>query len=348
MTELPPPSGPPPAGPPAGWYPDPDRSPGGTGFRWWDGTRWTEARTEDPQPHGFGLTPVGEWSSTTMRLVAQRFGNLFPLLVILVVPTALATGFSGWWLLNGAVFDTEATTFSDFYSNPDVPPLAYVTSTITTVLSLLAALAVLVCATRQIKSHLDEEPEPWSESIAVGLRRFPAALGANLGVALSQIGVLFIAVLLGAIFPPLLLLTVPAALFAMVVLAIRTVLVPTVAAIDEQPTRPLRTSWNLTRGQSWALLGRLVLLLVFGLSISLMASVVSAVVLQIVGGAGTEPIEAGATEIKGVDLVGQNPAVFAIRQLIGGLGNGISLLLWAAGFALIHRDIRTRLEAEAH
>lgn len=30
---------PPPSGPPAGWYNDPH---GGTGQRWWDGTRWTE------------------------------------------------------------------------------------------------------------------------------------------------------------------------------------------------------------------------------------------------------------------------------------------------------------------
>ncbi|MEM7341645.1 MAG: DUF2510 domain-containing protein [Actinomycetota bacterium] len=348
MSDLPPPSGPPPAGPPAGWYPDPDRRPGGTGYRWWDGTRWTEARTEEPRPHGFGLTPVGEWSSTTLRLVAQRFGNLFPLLVLLVVPTALASGFSGWWLLNGVVFDTEAETFSEFYSNPDVPAIAYVASSVTTVVSLLAALAVLVCATRQIRAHLDEEPEPWSASMLHGLRRFPAALVANLGVVLLQIGVLLVALIVGAIFPPLLLLTLPVALFVMLLLTVRTVLIPTVAAVEESPTQPLRTSWNLTRGQSWAVVGRLALLLLFGLSISLMASVVSAIVLQIVGGAGTEPIEAGATEIRGVDLVGENPAVFAIRQLIGGLGNGVSLLLWAAGFALVHRDIRARLEAEVN
>lgn len=34
---------PPPALPPAGWYPDPDES---SRQRWWDGSKWTEHRSE--------------------------------------------------------------------------------------------------------------------------------------------------------------------------------------------------------------------------------------------------------------------------------------------------------------
>ena len=36
-------------GPPPGWYPEP----GTGGVRWWDGTRWTDARQAPPPP---GLT----------------------------------------------------------------------------------------------------------------------------------------------------------------------------------------------------------------------------------------------------------------------------------------------------
>ena len=44
---------PPPTGPPAGWYPDPD---GGSGYRWWDGTGWTEA-VGGPAPTSAPGTP---------------------------------------------------------------------------------------------------------------------------------------------------------------------------------------------------------------------------------------------------------------------------------------------------
>ncbi|MCP4222982.1 MAG: DUF2510 domain-containing protein, partial [Actinomycetia bacterium] len=43
MSEPPPPS---PHQPPPGWYHDPQS--GGRGFRWWDGTTWTEKRSDHP------------------------------------------------------------------------------------------------------------------------------------------------------------------------------------------------------------------------------------------------------------------------------------------------------------
>jgi hypothetical protein len=80
------------------------------------------------------------------------------------------------------------------------------------------------------------------------------------------------------------------------------------------------------------------ILLLITLVLSLLASFVSAPFTALAGG-GAGEIEPGADVVELNDLLGDNPAVFAIGQLFGALGNGASTVVWATGLTLIYRAL---------
>ena len=76
------------------------------------------------------------------------------------------------------------------------------------------------------------------------------------------------------------------------------------------------------------------LLTLFSVSISLLMQMVATPFVAIAGGNGTTPVEPGASEILLMDVLGANPAVFAIGQLFSAIGNGAAMILWTVGFVL--------------
>ena len=144
--------------------------------------------------------------------------------------------------------------------------------------------------------------------------------------------------------PILLLITFPLWIVGSFWLSVRLSLTNVAASLAPAGVRCLRTSWNLTRSRFWALFGRMALLTLFSISLSLLMRIVASPFVAIGGGAGTAPFESGANEIRFADLLGDNLAVFAIGQLFSALGNGAAVVLWAVGFVLLYRDLSGPLE----
>jgi hypothetical protein len=102
----------------------------------------------------------------------------------------------------------------------------------------------------------------------------------------------------------------------------------------------LATSWNLTRQRFWAMLGRMALLLLISISLSLVTSLAATPFTAIAGGSGAAGFEPGAEEFRFAELLGDNPAIFAIGQLFSAMGNGASTVVWAVGLLLIYRELK--------
>ncbi|MEM9132578.1 MAG: DUF2510 domain-containing protein [Actinomycetota bacterium] len=338
MTDLPPPATP----PPPGWYPDPTT--GGDGLRWWDGSSWTDHRSDlpgttpaAPAEHQ-GLRPVGEWTSEMMGLVTRRAGHYFTLIVVLIVPTALLSGLASFNALENLVVITDddgAVTFD----NPTATGGDYALMIAMYLLSIVANLVLVLAATRYAWSDVHERTETWMESLRAAFPR----LGYGVVGLLVFFGLLFGAYVVAALVvlaaPILGLIAIPAWIAGAAWLWSRLALVSTTAALASGKTG-VRTSFQLTAGRTWPLLGRGAILLLFTISLWLVSQVISAPFIAIVGGGQSAEFDPGASEIPFGELAfGANPALHSIGQLFGAIGSGAALVLWAAGFALVYRDL---------
>jgi hypothetical protein len=328
---------PPPDRPPAGWYPDPQHE--GQGFRWWDGTAWTESQTEQPGDAKERLTPTGEWLSQLIRIMTGRAGHYLPMVVLLVVPAAILNGHSAWVAFRDGVLTTSPDSGALTYSNPTTSVVGYA-AVVGSMVLLLAALVVLsVGAARHANASLDDEPEEWSVSMRAALKRAPKALGLSALLLAALIGLYGLVWASATYLPVLILLTFPLWLIGSVVLAVRFSL--TVIAVSLAPAGAgcLGTSYRLTRSYFWPLVGRMAVLTMFGISLVLMMQILATPFVAIGGGTGTAPVDFGAEEMALIDILGDNPAVFAIQQLFNGLAYGAAMVMWAVGFVLIYRDL---------
>lgn len=333
MTDLPPPSGPPP-----GWYRDP--TPGAGGFRWWDGASWTDKWSEAPVAGHDGLTPVGEWINEVLRLIRSRAGHFFPLIVLFIIPTMLLNGVSSWYAFRELVVTTDSATGEVTYANPAADPLLYGASFATFALVIVAAVALVVCSVRQTQGLLSDDVEMWSDSLRDGLGRLRrAAILIGLLIA-SAYAVVIGAWQVPAVFIVSSIVWIPAVLW----IGARLTLTTVVASLAAPSLPALRTSWRLTRGHVWSLLGRMGMLTFFSVSLTLLMQFIATPFIALGGGSGAEPIEAESGVLRFADLLGDNPAVFAIGQLFSAIGNGIAVVMWAIGFALIYRDLSGPIE----
>ncbi|MCP4226775.1 MAG: hypothetical protein GY773_25830, partial [Actinomycetia bacterium] len=207
-----------------------------------------------------------------------------------------------------------------------------------------AFVVLLVAAARQANAILDEVPEEWSVSMRGASRRIPKALGLSALLAGVLFVLFWIMMISASLVPISALLMLPLWLIGTVVVCVRFSLTNITAALAPNNVGCLRTSLALTRPYFWPLVGRMALLSMFGLSLVLMLQIVATPFVAIGGGAGTAPIDLGAGEIPLVDVLGDNPAVFAIQQLFNGLAYGAVMVIWTVGFVLIYRDLSGPVE----
>ncbi len=351
MSDPPPP---PIGGPPPGWYPDPST---GIGLRWWDGTTWTEHVGDSPPAPvpgigsgpsgpGHGLVAPGEWLREAVRIGKARAGHFFPLVVLLMVPTSLLNGLALWLALRQAVIttDTEAGTID--FDNPGGGAGPYALVGLTSLLVAVASLVLVVSAARQAQAEVAERPEPWSVSLAGTGARLLRSLGVGAAL-LAILGGLYGMVVASVAFAPaLVLLTFPLWLVGSLLAMVRLSLAPVAAALAPPGTRSLAISWDLTRGRFWAVFGRCLLLVLVGLMLSVLASLVASPFAAI-GGEGASNLQPGAERIPLQELLGSNPAVLAIRQLFGALGNGAATVLWGIALSLLYRNLLGPVEESA-
>lgn len=250
-------SGPPPlppsSGPPPGWYPDPYGMPG---YRWWNGVAWTDDRSGGDAGAGAGgdggLIGVGDLLGETFRLLGQRLGHLFTLAaVLLLAPTVVGLA-ALYAALDGVRYADGGWTGAE--------PARFVVAGIGVVVVFVATLTFTGAINRQGMAAAGGDPEPWTASLAGGLRRTPRIVGANLAVWVPVVVVAVVVLVGAALVPVLLLVAVPAVVVGLVVVWVRSGLLTTAASVAPRGTSSIGAAFGATRGRFWAFFGRFLLI----------------------------------------------------------------------------------------
>ncbi len=330
------------ATPSPGWYANPE-VPGG--HRWWDGEQWTSHLLEDasepssaaqqPTPPN-GLRPVGPWLSSVMDVIRARAGHLFTLFAVISVPTAIVSGLLAWQAIDGVVITgvDSGELGVDGFSASSIYFWAG-----SFAISSLASLILGAAIVHQAAHAKAESPQPWSESLVHAGRRLPRIIGVALGFLLAlmllSVGASIVIAVLGALSPATLLISLPVVVAALLYLGVRFSLVFTGAAAAPVGVSSFGSSWKLTGGVFWPILGRLAMLVVCAFGVQMAGGILSA---PFTGGLGGTTIDSETTELVVSELMGAgNPATFLISQVIGSLLGGLTASLWGIGLFAIYR-----------
>ena len=288
---------------------------------------------------GSGLRSVGDWMSELFQIATKRAGHFFPMIVILIVPFSLANGVSVWLAFRNAVLITNQQTGDLRFVNDGVGAGSYWLVGLSFLGLILATCYLSLTAARQSMAAMTEAEEPWSASMRGGLSRIPRGFG----VIAAVIGALFLLyvalILVVALLPPLLIIALPGYAVLSFLVATRLSLAIIGAANAPSGISALRTSWRLTQGHFWAVFGRMWLILLVSIAISLVMSIIAAPFTALAGGGGAAAFDPGAERLEFNAILGDNPAIFAIGQLFNALGTGAGAVVWVVGLTGLYRDL---------
>ena len=154
--------------PPPGWYDDPYGAPM---VRWWDGTTWTDQVAPPPDQGpagpggtvgGHGLSDIGTWLSETFRRLGTRIGNLFAIISIVQLITAMVVGLGLWLALRG--FRLEIVDQGDTADSDVEGGAAAALGGAVALFGGLFGFAARGAVTHQLASADREPGLPWSAS----------------------------------------------------------------------------------------------------------------------------------------------------------------------------------------
>lgn len=339
---------PPPSGPPAGWYPDPQT---GAGYRWWDGSTWTDAVSANQVAIDSNESPdligsVDRLLSETLRLSSARAGHLLPLIVLFVLSIGLASSVALWFGLR----DTTVT-FDEAASNP--PEVVYGGSATAlwiylalVPLSLLGGALVQAATARQIWATQADRVEAWSASLRVVLGRWRPLL---VGLAAKWLIylVLGIGFLVATALVPAFIIAFPFVLIALVLAWLRLSFVGQAAVLGPSGVRPLSTSYRVSGQQGAKLFLRLIVLVLVGAALMLVISLFGSIFTAIAGADGTTPIDPDALTYDLNAALGDNVALFALSAVFGSLALGGATVIVATGTTLLYRNLEGPIDPDA-
>lgn len=322
----------PPNLPPPGWYDDPEGHPG---LRWWDGSAWTQDRAPGPPPQGavgtaVGLRAVGDWLGQAFGLVKERAGHLFTMVVALSLPSGLIVSYALWRTLREVTVTFDDTTFD--YEGPSSSSLAFLS--IAVLVSGFVGMALWAAMQRQTMAALLDRPEPWSKSLQDGIVRSPKLFGNYLLIVLVFAVMLVLAAVLTALVPLLGIVAFLGLLVLGVMALGRLLMFVPAATCSPAGTRTLKTTMSLSKGFTWALIGRALLLLLIFMGISIAASVVTAPFGASVG----QDLDPNGDVIRFGELMGDNFPQFALTQVLSTLINSIGIAVGAAATSVLYKD----------
>jgi hypothetical protein len=198
---------------------------------------------------------------------------------------------------------------------------------------LLAQLMLFAAATAHVDAVRSGHHPPWRTTVVDMLRRGPRVIGTAVQILLLSFLLVIVLGVLTTIIPGF---GVVAGLISVVLLIglwIRTALALTHAGLG-LPGNGLIASFGWSRGRTWQLLGRLVLLTTIVFGILLLASFVASPFTSLSGGAAPSLDD----DLVMSEAIGSSIPAFVGGQVINALASGFVSALWASGMLSIYRS----------
>lgn len=327
--------------PPAGWYDDPEYP---DHLRYWGGTAWSEHRAPKqaaPAATASALSDIGSWLGQTFELPIRRWKPISAL---------LAAGIAVIWLMtlvlveiwDGLVyFDGEWTGFS------------WGKVGLSIVVALLAALASIVIYLAQIRivhdARLGLHPS-LGEALAAGAQALPRTIGWGLLLVAATLAIVLVVAVLIQVATALGVLAVIAAIALAVWAWVKLSFLGAAFVVPVPGLNPLRASADVSRDRFWSVFGRLFVLglVVLGISIGLgiVSSPLDATVdvdafddhiVTVERADGTE--ELLLLDVGGVfDAAG----VTGVWSIVGAIPTAITSLITLSGIAILYAETYQR------
>ncbi len=343
-------------GPEAGWYPNPEAA---HEVRWWDGEQWT-AHTErnpmaaaaSPPPPAGGSTqsslggrqlrPIAEWLNETFALLRSRAGHLFTLALVLgLLPNLFYA-----MVLYSSLQDMQITILpgeqglegsaGSGLGGTGIESNEILLIGVAVIISQLLGTVMWIAFCRQIQLARVDETEVWSDSLWPSFKRMHRVLGVQLAILGLLIGAPIIILVAGAlIHPAAVLLAFPVLFLGLLFLGPRLALALNAASLAPRGLWSLPTAFKLIQKRFGAVAGRILLLVLVGLFGSMMLSSLGQMAGSQQSFLMTEPLETIDFQL----FFGENPALFFLASLLGGLGNALFGGLMAAGMVVLYGDL---------
>jgi hypothetical protein len=324
-------------------------------LRWWDGGQWTnDIRPADlgsstPGPSaGSRLRPVGDWMTETFRLLVNNAGALFTLMVVLVIPASLVSGLATWFGVRNLVIIIDEDASADQWPI-DVEGLESLGLVVAGLaLNFLLSIVFSIAGTRLAMSGRFGTAQQWNEAFATSIKRLPTVIGwgivAMLFFGASLLLLTLLTVVVGLV-SPVLAIFVGIVAFAVggLVLLGRFGMLFTTPMIGAKGSRNPSLVARITRGSTWGLVGRALLLVLVTSAASLAGSIVTGP-LGAIGG--TQPVDPDSNVIRLTDLVGGNIGIFMLVQLMNAIIVAVAGLLWHVGQGLLFEDLGGEVDPE--
>ena len=356
-------------GPEAGWYPNPEAA---HEVRWWDGEQWTAHTERNPMapttpsaqttpsappppsgtpsgPSGGGpstdssqLRPLAEWFNETFALLRSRGGHLFTLALVLgLLPNllyamALYTGLQDMQITILPGDQGLEGSAGSGLGGTGVESSEILLIGVATIISQLLGTVMWIAFCRQVQLARVDQPEIWSDSLWPSFKRMHRVLGVQLVILGLLIGAPLIILAAGAlIHGAVILLSFPVLLLGLLFLGPRLALALGSASLAPQGLWSVSNAFVLIRNRFGAVAGRILLLALVGFFGSMMLSSLGQM-------AGSQQSFLMTEAIETIDFqlfFGDNPALFFLAGVLGGLGNSLFGGLMAAGMVVLYGDL---------
>ncbi len=273
------------------------------------------------------LLDIGDWLTDTTRTLFRGFGDFFAVLtVVALVSTALSAPLL-WFSSSDVILKRDDrgmfTTIEGMTSGQGFMVAAGF------IVIVVSQVMLFTAATIHIDRIRGGESPRWQETIGSLASKGPRVVGVVVQILLAAFVILIVtgvlsAIGLGAIAGAL-------AVVAILWLWLRSAVASTHAALDG-PGGSLGTSLAWTKGLTWALLGRHVLLLTICFGFLLISSFLAAPFQSLSGAAA--PAEG---DLVMREIIGASVPAFVAVQFINALASGVVAALWAAAMLSLYR-----------
>lgn len=327
--------------PPAGWYDDPEYP---DHLRYWAGTAWSEHRApKQPTPPATAsaLSDIGTWLGQTFELPIRRWKPIAGL---------LAAGIAVIWLMTLVLVEI----WDDLvYLDGEWSGFSWGKVGLSSLVALAATLASIVIYLAQIRiihdARLGLHPS-LGEALAAGARALPRTIGWGLLLVVTVIAVVAIVAILIQIATALGVLAVIGVIALGVWAWVKLSFLGAAFVVPVPGLNPVKASADVSRDRFWSVFGRLLVLTLVVLAISIGLGIATSPLNS------TVDVDAfddhivtveradGTEELLLLDLGGVFDAagVTGIWSIVGAIPTAITSLITMSGIAILFAETYQR------